>query len=108
MGFEQATIQIENEQEFAVLKAAVQRAFSPENVEKLLKQVKSAGLRIRHFEPMLRKGILDKVAACKGAQQLYEGLTTSDQAQIREFYLFKLEEVDPALRAKYQRIYQYY
>jgi hypothetical protein len=35
-------------------------------------------------------------------------LTLTDQAQMKEFYLSKIEEVGPDLRAKFQKIYQYY
>ena len=41
-------------------------------------------------------------------QQLYESLPVSDQAQMREFYLSKLETVDQALRHKFKKLYQYY
>jgi hypothetical protein len=39
---------------------------------------------------------------------LYEALTTTDRAQMKEFYLFKLEETGPELRAKYHRLFEYY
>jgi hypothetical protein len=42
------------------------------------------------------------------AWQLYQALPLSDQAQMREFYLSKLEAVDTALRHKFKRVYQYY
>jgi hypothetical protein len=42
------------------------------------------------------------------AQELYQSLTLSDQAQMREFYLSKLEGVDSALRHKFKKLYQYY
>ena len=42
------------------------------------------------------------------AQQLYQSLPVSDQAQMREFYLSKLEGVDTALRHKFKKLYQYY
>jgi hypothetical protein len=42
------------------------------------------------------------------ARSLYGSLPVSDQAQMREFYLSKIEEVDPALRAKFHKLYQYY
>jgi len=32
---------------------------------------------------------------------LYSSLPVSDQAQVREFYLSKIEEVDPALRRSF-------
>ena len=112
MAFEQATIKVEKEKEFGELKTAILTAFSPEKVEKFLKRVSSAGVRIRDFESILRKEVLEQVdgAMAKGqkAQALYSSLTVTDQAQIKEFYLFKIEEVTPELRAKFQKIYQYY
>jgi len=41
-------------------------------------------------------------------QQLYQSLPVSDQAQMREFYLSKLETVDPSLRHRFKKLYQYY
>jgi hypothetical protein len=110
MAFEQATIKVEKEKEFAELKGAVSRAFAPESVEKYLKRVASAGLRIRDFDSVLAKGVLEHVGALAGqtAKDLYAALTLTDQAQMKEFYLSKIEEVGPELRAKYQKLYQYY
>ena len=53
---------------------------------------------------------MDRGLAASGhsAKGWYDALTTTDQAQIKEFYLFQLEEVSPALRAKFQKLYQYY
>ena len=42
------------------------------------------------------------------AWQLYQALPVSDQAQMRELYLSKLETVDIALRHKFKKLYQYY
>jgi hypothetical protein len=113
MGFQQAAIKIEREKEFEELKAAGVHVFARDTVEKLLKRVRAAGLRIRDFEPILEAGIFERVdkgfgKSATGTKQLYEALTVSDRAQMREFYLSKVEDVDPALRAKYQKIYRYY
>jgi len=112
VAFEQATIKVEKEKEFGELKSAILTAFSPEKVEKFLKRVSSAGVRIRDFESILRKGVLEQIegAVAKGqkARTLYSSLPVTDQAQIKEFYLFKIEEAAPELRAKFQKIYQYY
>jgi hypothetical protein len=64
-------------------------------------------------EAVLAKGLLEKVdeilaKSGKTAQQFYEALTVSDQAQLREFYLSKIEEIEPALRVKFQKLYSYY
>ena len=111
MAFEQAGIKVEKEHEFGELKSAITRAFSPENVQKYLKQVASAGIRVRDFDLLLAKGVLEQVGVfAQGlrAQDLYSALTLSDKAQIKEIYLFKVEEVGPELRAKFHKIYQYY
>ena len=51
---------------------------------------------------------MDDTLAKSGAQKLYQALTVSDQAQMREFYLSRVEEVDSALRTKFQQLYRYY
>ncbi len=112
MAFEQATIKVEKEKEFGELKSAILTSFSPENVQKFLKRVTSAGVRVRDFDLIVANGVFEQIddALAKGqrAQALYSSLTVTDQAQMKEFYLFKVEEVDPELRAKFQKIYQYY
>jgi hypothetical protein len=112
MAFEQATIKVENEKEFAELKRAIVVAFAPETVEKFLKRVASAGIRVRDFELVLAKAVFEQMQGAlangRSAQALYSSLTMTDQGQMKEFYLSKLEEVDPELRAKFHKIYQYY
>ena len=109
MGFEQATIKVEKQQEFAELQAAVEQAFLPENAEKFLKQMDRKSLRIRDFDGVLAKKVLESVTGAKGnAAQLYQALTLTDQAQMRELYLSKLETVEQSLRHKFKKLYQYY
>lgn len=113
MGFEQATIKVEKETVFAELRAAIERAFSSGVVEKLLKKLESRGIRIRDFDSVLEKHVIEQVDtalrdARKTAKGLYEELTVSDQAQMREFYLSKLETVDTGLRHKFKKVFQYY
>ena len=112
-GYQQAVIRIEHEKEYQELKGAIQRAVAPEKMKQFLKRVESSGIRVRDVEAVLAKGLLEKVdeslaKSGKTAQQLYEALTVSDQAQLREFYLSKIEEIEPALRAKFQKLYSYY
>lgn len=112
MGFEQATIKVERETEFEQLKGAISRVFGG-RVEEFLKQLQRSGKRIRDFEAVLANGLLERVdetLAKSGvaAQQTYAALPVSDQGQLRELYLFKIEEVDPALRARFHKLYQYY
>jgi hypothetical protein len=109
MAFEQAAIKVEKEQEYAGLKAALEQAFGPENVERFLKQLDRKGIRIRDFDAVLAKRVLEGFGeAGLNAQHLYKELALSDRALIREFYLSKLEAVDVALRHKFKRVYQYY
>jgi hypothetical protein len=109
--FEQAVIKVDNEREFAELKHSIVRAFAPDKVEAFLKQFKKHGLRVRDWESVLAKRMLEKVDGSplgKTARELYDSLTVSDKAQIREFYLFRVEEVEPKLRTRFHKIYQYY
>ena len=111
VGFQQAAIRIEKEKEFEELRGAIDRAFRSEAIEKFLKQVRKGGARIRDLEAILARGVFEKAddtLAKLGAQTLYRALTVSDQAQIREFYLTRVEEVDPGLRRKFQQLYRYY
>ncbi len=113
MGFEQAAIKIERRQEFAKLQAAVKQAFLPEKVEPFLKQLARKGIRVREFDAVLSARLLEEVTGGSAgsdlsAWQLYQALPLSDQAQMREFYLSKLETVDVALRHKFKKLYQYY
>jgi hypothetical protein len=110
MGYEQATIKVEKEQEFQGLKSEIDSALTPERVEKFLKRVASRGIRIRDFDSVLARNVLEDVngSAKRSASGLYGALSVTDQAQLREFYLFRIEEVDTKLRTKYHKIYQYY
>jgi len=106
MSFEQAAIKVEKEQEFAALRNAIGQAFQPEKVERFLKQVDRKGIRIRDFDAVLKQRVLDESGV--NGEQLYRALPLSDQAQVREFYLSKLENVEQALRHKFKKLYQYY
>jgi len=113
VAFEQASIEVQKKEEFAQLKSVIVRTFAPDSVKQLLKQVERAGVRIRDFDLVLARGVferVDRVLADSGhsAKSWYDALATTDQAQMKEFYLFKLEEVSPELRAKFQKLYQYY
>jgi hypothetical protein len=113
MGFEQAAIKVEKEQEFGELKGAIERSLAPEKAERFLRQVRSHGLRVRDLDGVLAKGLIQKVderlaKSGRTALQLYQELAIPDQAQMREFYLSKLETVDSALRHKFKKLYQYY
>ena len=109
MGFEQAGIKVEKENEFRLLKNSLSRIFDAERVEGFLQQLQRKGIRIRDFDLVLASGALEKVdEQLTGARKLYEALSSGDQGQIRELYLLKLEEVEPTLRSKFQKLYRYY
>lgn len=110
MGFEQATIGVEREKEFEELKSAIEYVFGAETVEKFFNRLQSDKVRVRDWESVLKKGVLERFSLSRAEtpRSLYGRLTVSDQAQIRELYLFRVEEVDPKLRARFHKIYQYY
>ena len=109
MAFEQATIKVEKQQEFGALQAAVSQAFLPQAAEKFLKRMDRKSVRVRDFDGVLAKKVLENVVDAQlNAARLYQSLTLSDQAQMREFYLSQLEGVDQSLRHKFKKLYQYY
>ena len=107
MTFEQAAIKVEKTQEYSRLQAAIEQAFLPNKVEGFLKLMDRKGIRIRDIDGLLAQRVLDGDTA-QNSQQLYQSLTLSDQALMREFYLSKIEEVDGALRHRFKKLYQYY
>ena len=108
--FEQAAIKVEKEREFSDLKVAIEKAFAADRVAKFLKALAGRRIRVRDLDAVFAADAIDRTAGDKvgTARSLYESLPVSDQAQVREFYLSKIEEVDPALRAKFHKLYQYY
>ena len=110
MIFEPGIIKVEKEREFGDLKAAMEKAFAADRVTKYLKELSSRKIRVRNMDAVFAADAIDRVTGDKAgtARSLYSSLPVSDQAQIREFYLSKIEEVDPGLRAKFHKLYQYY
>jgi hypothetical protein len=113
MGFEQATIKVEREKEFEELQGIIARVLSPGTMERFLKRLNRDSLRVRDWDAVLAKSVFEKVdeelaKSGKTARSLYGSLTVSDQAQMREFYLSKIEQVDAALRHRFKKLYQYY
>jgi len=108
--FQQAGIRIEKLDEFEQLRSVITRAFALERFFRLLQR---KGVPVRDFHRVLREKLLEKSDATlaksgKTAQQLYDALTLSDQAQMREFYLTTLEAVDQPLRERFNKLYRYY
>jgi hypothetical protein len=110
VGFEQGTIKVEKEHEFGDLKVAIEKAFAAERIAKFLKTLNSRGIRVRDLDAVFAADAIDVAAQEKAgtARSLYQSLPVSDQAQVRELYLSKIEEVDLAVRAKFHKLYQYY
>jgi hypothetical protein len=109
VSFRQAAIKVEKAQEFAKLQAAVEQAFLPDKAEQFLKRLDRKGVRVRDFDGVLAQRVLEGFSEPGlNARQWYESLPVSDQAQMREFYLSKLEGVAVELRHKFKRLYQYY
>jgi hypothetical protein len=108
--FEPGVIKVENEREFGDLKAAIEKVFATDRVSRYLKALDSRKIRVRDMDAAFAANAIDAAAEDKAgtARSLYGALPVSDQAQVRELYLSKVEDVDPAVRAKFQRLYQYY
>ena len=113
MPYRQAQIPVQKAEAFRQLQAALDRIFSSVALEKLYRRMQSRGVAAREFEKIVGLGLLEEsdatLAGCdKTAQQIYQSLTVSDQALMREFYLDRLEKVDSKVRLKYQKVYRYY
>ena len=113
MAFQQASIPVQKTEDYEQLKAAIERVFGAAAVEKFYSRLESKGVGAREFEKIVNSGLLELVDSTlarsgKTAKELWEALALSDQALIREFYLEKIEQVDPAMRHKYRKVYRYY
>ena len=108
--FEPGVIKVEKEREFGDLKAAMEKAFAADRVTKYVKGLDGRKIRVRNLDAVFAADLIDRATGDKAgaARSLYGSLPVSDQAQMREFYLSKVEEVDPVLRAKFHKLYQYY
>jgi hypothetical protein len=113
MAYQQAQIAVTKTAEFEQLKSALERIFDSAALEKFYGKLQSRSIPVREFEKIVALEIpesVDSKLAKSGtkARKLYESLTVSDQALMREFYLERIEKVDMKVREKYQKIYQYY
>jgi hypothetical protein len=113
MPYQQAQIAVTKTEEFEQLKSALERILAPAAVEKYYSKLQSRSVNVREFEKIAGAGILEAVDSAlassgKTAKELYESLTVSDQALMREFYLERIEKVDVKIREKYKKVYRYY
>jgi hypothetical protein len=61
--FEQAGIKVQNEQDYSTLKSAVERLLGSAQLEKFLKKLESKSIRIREWEKVLEKRVIEDRAA---------------------------------------------
>ncbi len=110
MKFEQGTIKVEKEREFNDLKSTIEKVFAADRVTKYFKELDGRRIRVRDLDGAFAADAIDRAVGDRAgtARSWYGVLPVPDQAQVREFYLSKVEEVEPALRAKFHRLYQYY
>jgi hypothetical protein len=113
MAYQQAQIAVTKTEDFEQLKSALDRIFSSIAVKKFYGKLQSRTVYVREFEKIFSLGILESVDSAlaksgRSAKALYESLTVSDQALMREFYLERIEKVDTKVRQKYQKVYRYY
>ena len=101
--YEQATIAVTNAPAFGAVKQSIDTAFSSARVSDFLQSLQSSKLRVREFEEVAQAGKLGPNTA-----SAYKELGDGDQGMIREHYLTSLEQVEPALRARYLKVYAYY
>ncbi len=104
MQFIKAPLPIENLEAFNSLKALITAGLEQGGVERFLKSL-GTGIQIRDFEGIAAAGLLDRDG--QKAKPLYDSLNVTDQAQVREFYLTAVEEIDPKMRRKYKKIFRY-
>jgi hypothetical protein len=101
--FEQAVLAVQDEKAFKEVHDALEAAFADQRVGKFLSSVQKNKLRARQFEAILVSGLLGSETSAK-----YAALGDSDRGQIREQYLRMVERVEPAIRAKFLKVYAYY
>jgi hypothetical protein len=107
--FSQAPIEVENEAVFVELKAAIENAVNA-RAEDFLHLVWRFGLSIRQFEQLLRERVFEQLPGARPSrpcQELFQELGSSDQGQIREFYLTRIEEIPAELRTRYAKVFRY-
>jgi hypothetical protein len=112
MAFEQAQIPVQKAEEFEQLHSSIERIFGCDVLARFYGRLESKGIAAREFEKILALGLLEQADASwavagRSAKEIYGSLALSDQALMREFYLERVEKVDPKLRRRYRRVYEY-
>jgi hypothetical protein len=111
--YQQPKLEIQAQQAYEVLHAALERVFAPAAADRFLRKLEIRGLKARSFEQVLATKVLEQLderlaGSGKTSSQWYAELPVPDQGQLREFYLTAVEAVDPGLREKYAKIYRNY
>jgi hypothetical protein len=101
--YERPALEPQDVATFKTVKGDIESSFSGGQVKRFLESLTRSGLRIRDFEAVASAGKLGLQTAPQ-----YARLSPGDQGQIRELYLARLEQVDPALRKKFFKLYAYY
>ena len=107
--FEQAAIKVEKEQEFGKLKAAIEQAFLPEKAERFLKQLDRKGIRVRDFDAVLAQRVLEGFGEARlnatAVVSVAAGFGSGADARVLSV---EDRRGRPALRHKFNKLYQYY
>ena len=101
--FEQALIEVQDTERYGRIQQQFSTAFSSAEIEVFLHRVRRAGLKVRNFEGVIKRGLLGNATEAD-----YQALPVSDQAQTRERFLALIEKVELKLRQRYAKIYAYY
>ena len=119
-GFTQATIPIQNAAAFDELKRMVEEVLQG-RPERLLRLLARRRLVVRDFERIAAQSLLEKAQDDRGwlarlasappegrAAKLYRSLPVTDQAQFREYYLTRVEQIGEDLRSRYREAFWTY
>jgi hypothetical protein len=119
-GFKQATIPIQNAAAFEELRGMVETVLV-QRPERFLRLLKRRRLIVRDFEHIAEQKLLERVQDDRGwlarlasppsggqAAKLYASLPVSDQAQFREYYLTRVEQIGDDLRSQYREAFWTY
>jgi hypothetical protein len=101
--YERPALEPQDAATFNAVKGDIETSFSGVQVKRFLESLERGGLRVREFEAVAGAGKLGLHSAAQ-----YAKLSPGDQGMIRELYLAKLEQVEPALRKKFFKLYAYY
>jgi len=119
-GFKQATIPIQNAAAFEELRGMVETVLV-QRPERFLRLLQRRRLIVRDFEHIAEQSLLERVQDERGwlarlaspptegqAAKLYASLPVSDQAQFREYYLTRVEQIGDDLRSQYREAFWTY